>query len=93
MNPEIELLEDTSRRIRFQVKGEEHTFCQMLCSELWNDDSVKLSAYSIAHPLVSLPEVIVETAGKEPREAIKSAATRVRRTAGNFITAFNKSLK
>lgn len=75
---EITVLENTKTRLQFELKGESHTFCNILKEELWNDESVKVSAYSLRHPLVGVPRFIIETNGKkEPKEAVQDAIKRL----------------
>ena len=77
---EINVLEEKSKRFVFELKGEDHTLCNALREELWNDKSVKVSAYNISHPLVGVPKFIIETDGtKEPRKALKDAIARLKK--------------
>ena len=56
--------------------------CNILKEELWNDDSVKISAYNINHPLVGVPRFIVETNGKKSAtEAVTDAIKRLQKHA------------
>ena len=75
---EIIVLENVKNKLQFELKGESHSFCNVLKEELWNDDAVKISAYSIRHPLVGSPRFIVETNGKKtPAEAVQDAVKRL----------------
>jgi DNA-directed RNA polymerase subunit L len=77
---EINILEDKSKRLVFEIKGEDHTLCNALREELWNDESVTVSAYNINHPLVGIPKFIIETkADKEPKKALKDALSRLKK--------------
>lgn len=75
---EINILEETKNRIKFEIKGESHTFCNALRSELWNDKNVEFAGYHIAHPLVSEPVMILETSGETPRKALDNAVERLK---------------
>lgn len=77
---EINVLEDKAKRLVFEMKGENHTLCNALREELWNDKAITVSAYNIDHPLVGIPKFIVETNGdKEPRKAVKDAISRLKK--------------
>ena len=77
---EINVLEEKKKKMIFELKGENHTLCNALREELWNDNSVTVSAYNINHPLIGVPKFIVETDGeKEPRKAVKDALTRLKK--------------
>ena len=76
---EINIIEDKKKRLVFELKGEGHTLCNALREELWNDKSVTISAYNISHPLVGIPTFIIETSSKNPKKALKSAITRLKK--------------
>ncbi|MBU0757010.1 MAG: DNA-directed RNA polymerase subunit L [Nanoarchaeota archaeon] len=76
---EITILEDKKTRLVFEMKGEDHTFCNVLREEMWNDSSVKLAAYNIVHPLTSIPKFILETDSKKAaRKALSDAMKRLK---------------
>lgn len=76
---EINILEDKPKRLVFELKGEDHTLCNALREELWNDESVVVSAYNIEHPLIGTPKFIIETKDKEPKKALKDAISRLKK--------------
>jgi len=76
----INILEDKKKRLVFELKGEDHTLCNVLREELWNDKCVTVSAYNISHPLVGIPKIIIETDGKKaPKKALKDAISRIKK--------------
>lgn len=84
---ELEIIEETKDKIKVVVKGEGHTFCNLLRKELWNDSHVKVAGYNIKHSLVGDPILIVETDGEEkPRQALKKAVARLKKTIDEFKT-------
>ena len=77
---EINVLEEKKKKMVFELKGENHTLCNVIREELWNDKAVTISAYNISHPLIGVPKFMVETDGeKEPRKALKEAITRLKK--------------
>ena len=90
---EIKIIEDKKKRMLFNVEGGSHTLCNILKEELWNDSNVKVSSYSIRHPLVGVPQMIVETDGTEPKKAITSAIGRLKKQAEKFENEFVKEVK
>ena len=77
---EINVLEEKKKKMVFELKGENHTLCNALREELWNDKAVTVSAYNINHPLIGVPKFFVETDGeKEPRKAVKDAISRLKK--------------
>ncbi len=91
---EIKILEETKKKIEFEIPGETHTLLNILREELWNDEHVKVAAYRVIHPLLKTPKMTVETDGKEtPREALKEAAKRVLKLNKKFAESFEKAVK
>jgi DNA-directed RNA polymerase subunit L len=91
---EIKVLEHTKKRIVFELIGADHTFCNALKKELWNDDSVRAAAYAIAHPLVGIPKFIVETNGQKDADAVlKAAVGRLKKQNKEFLTHFKEAKK
>ncbi|MBR9701225.1 DNA-directed RNA polymerase subunit L, partial [Candidatus Woesearchaeota archaeon] len=44
---ELIILEEKKHRITFELRGADHTFCNALKQELWNDSEITVSAYNI----------------------------------------------
>jgi DNA-directed RNA polymerase subunit L len=91
---EINVLEDTKKRMVFDLKGEDHTLCNALREELWNDEAVTVAAYNISHPLIGVPKFIIETNDKStPKEALKDAVKRLQKKNDNLIKQVQKDVK
>ena len=86
---ELKVLERAKHRIVFELSGVDHTFCNALKNELWNDDQVSVSAYNISHPLVGVPTFVVESKG-DVAEALKEASKRLQKRNKDFLAAFAK---
>ena len=81
----INIVEEKKNKLVFEVDGIGHTFINLLKNEMWNDEHVKIATYTIRHPTVSKPKIIVETDGDEsPKAAITSAVTRLKKTSEKF---------
>ena len=87
---ELKILEDAKNKLVFQLKGEDHTFCNILVKELQKDDSVKSAAYRIDHPLERIPTLLVEA--DDPRKAIKKAIASLKKQAQDFLSKVEKEL-
>ena len=75
---ELNVLEESPKRIVAEVKGTTHTLCNPIKTELWKNKHVKLATYSISHPLIGVPKFIVETDGTiKPRKAMADAAAKL----------------
>lgn len=89
---EINVIEKSKTKLVFELKGESHTFCNILKNELWKDNKVKVSAYRIKHPLIATPLFTLETSGKEPITCLQDAMTRLKKTDNIFKKAIEKVL-
>jgi DNA-directed RNA polymerase subunit L len=89
---DIKIIEQSKKKMVFELPGVDHTFCNILKEELNKDDNVKVATYTIAHPLVRVPKFIVETKGdKEPTDTLKSAVKRIGKLNEDFLSTFKKA--
>jgi len=77
---EASILEESKDKLVVSIKGEDHTFCNLLREELTNDKDVTVAAYRINHPLVGIPNMLIETKGKDPKKALLEATARIKKT-------------
>ena len=90
---EIKILDDKKNKLIIEVKGADHTLCNSLKTELWNDKHVKIATYSIRHPQISMPQFIVETDGEEsPKNALMNAVERLHKINAKFKKEFAKEI-
>ena len=86
---EINIIEEDKKRMIFEIKGESHTLTNLLEKELWKDEDVKSAGYNVAHPLIGVPKMIVETTTKKtPREAVEDAIKRLKKQDADFQKSF-----
>ncbi len=91
---EIKILDDKKNKLMLEVKGVDHTLCNALKTELWNDKHVKIATYSIRHPQISVPQMIVETDGEvSPKNALINAVQRLHKTNEKFKKEFSASIR
>lgn len=76
---ELDVLESSKDSIRFKLNGENHTFCNLLRKELWNDSSVKVAGYKVEHSLENAPIFLVETEGKDAKKVLLDATGRLKK--------------
>ncbi len=81
---EINILEESKTKLVFQLPSETHTFCNALKKELQGVDGVVVATYRVEHPLIGIPEFLLETKGVEPKEAIKKALKALKKKAEEF---------
>ena len=77
--------EEGKNKLVFQLEGETHTFCNLLKKELQSLDGVEVAVYKIDHPLVGVPQFLLQTKGIAPREALKKALAQMKKKADKFL--------
>jgi len=87
---EFNVLEESKTKLMFELKGETHTFCNLLKAELRKVKGVILVSYRIDHPLVGIPIFMMETKGVEPRKALKEALKSMKKLAKDFQNQVKK---
>ncbi|RUM32913.1 MAG: DNA-directed RNA polymerase subunit L [Archaeoglobus sp.] len=74
---EVKVVEIGKDYVKLVVKGEDHTFLNLLQHYLLEDEDVLIAKYNVSHPLVGEPELFVRTERKNPVEAIKRANEKI----------------
>ena len=85
----VTILEDTKTRLKFELKGESHTLCNILRKELWGDKDLIAAAYHLEHPMIGHPTFIIEHK-KDAKKAIQSALSRLTKQTEEFREKFKK---
>ena len=91
---EIKILDDKKNKLIFEVSGTDHTLCNALKEELYEDKHVKIATYSIRHPQISLPQMILETDGEiTPKNSVLGAIQRLQKKNQRFAKEFAKEIR
>ena len=90
---EIKVLEETAKRMVFQLIGADHTFCNTLKKALLEVSGVEIATYAIEHPQIGIPKFVLETKTGKPRDALKKAADLTAKQNKAFLAAFTKAVK
>jgi len=90
---EINIVEESKNKMIFEIKGEGHTIANLIEKELWNDKNVTAAGYHVKHPLIGVPRMVVETSGVEPRKALDSAISRLKKKNKDFAGVFKRKVK
>ncbi len=86
---ELKVLEHSKNKLKIEMKGEDHTFCNALKEELWNDKDVKAAGYFIENPIMTQPVFIIESSG-EPKKALAEAIERLQKQNKELKSLFGK---
>ena len=87
---DIKIVEEKGKRLEFEI-NENVSFLNVLKNELLNDESVKVATYFVNHPLVGKPKMIIEA--DDPRKALNSAVTRLKKLNAKFADDVKKEIK
>ncbi len=91
---ELSVIEKSKNKVVFRIEGENHTLCNAIKEELYNDKNVKSAGYFIEHPAIGVPTMVVETKqGSDAVKAILDAVKRLEKLNKKFITVFKKEIK
>ena len=88
---EIKVIEESKKKLIFEIIGESHTLANLLEKELWEDKDVVAAGYHINHPLFGVPRMIVEA--PDPRKALEKAIKRLKKRNADFAKAFKSKAK
>lgn len=84
-NMEIKIINESKQTLEFELKGEDHSFCNLLKDFLNKVEGVTAASYRIDHPLVGVPRIFVETNTKTtPRKALEKAIALIQKENDTF---------
>ena len=88
---ELKVIEKTKTRLVFEIQGEDHTLCNALREELNTDKAVKAAGYTVQHPLIAHPKMVIETTtATTPQKAISEAIKRMKKASDGLIKDIKK---
>lgn len=87
---QINVLEHTKQRLKFELQGEGHTFCNVLRRELWLGKEPEIAGYAIEHSLVSQPIFVLESEKHDPVSLLTAAVERLQKKTAELQEKFKK---
>ena len=90
---EIEILENKKDSLEFIVKGERHTFSNILREALLQDSKIEFASYKLEHPFDNEVKFFVKTDGKTASKAISDALGLIETNLNDFEEAVKKAFK
>ncbi len=70
---EYKVLSEKKNEMEFELRGEDHSFGNLLLSKLLENEDVEVATYAVKHPQVGSPYFFVKTRKGEPKKAVKEA--------------------
>lgn len=85
----------TDKEIRIVIQDQDkHSIPNLIAKHAAKKPYVTFAGYTIEHPLVSYPELIIVTDGtKNPLDVLKEVISEIKSLATEFLDAFDKALK
>ena len=68
---EYNVISDKKNELEFELKGEDHTFSNLLVNKLLENEDVEIANYKIPHPLVGSPIFYIRTKKESPKSVLK----------------------
>ena len=90
---ELKVLKNDAHEIEFVMKGQRHTYPQLLRQRLLEDSDVSFVAYKLAHPLDDDCRFILKTKGKSAKKALEDAVKQIDKDLDSLKEAIEKKLK
>ncbi|MBN1157571.1 DNA-directed RNA polymerase subunit L [Candidatus Woesearchaeota archaeon] len=91
---ELKVVEETKRKLILQVNGIGHAFCNALIDQLWANEKVDVASYAIRHPLIGVPEIIVEVkSGEDAKKVLIDAAKHLEKSNEKLKKQFMEELR
>lgn len=85
----INVLNEDSNSISFEIEGEGHTLCNLLRQEMWTL-GVSSCGYNLKHPIISSPMLNVEVSKGNPKKIISLSIDEIRKEIKFLRTEFKK---
>lgn len=89
---ELKTVSEDKNVIEIKMRGENHTFCNLIRKELTENEDVEAAAYKIDHPLVSSPVLLVQTSKGTPKKALQLAIDSLRKKTKEYRSVLSKAL-
>ncbi len=90
---ELKVLKNEAHEIEFLMKGQRHTYPQLLRQRLLEDSDVSFVAYKLPHPLDNDCRFILKTKGKSAKKALEDAVKKIGKDLDAFQEGIEKRLK
>ncbi len=90
---ELKVISKTKNDLKFEIIGEDHTFCNLLQKVLLEDKNVEIAGYDQPHPLIRSSIVYLRTRRDvSPEKALVNALNNIQELNREFSTKFNEAV-
>ena len=90
---EIKVLSKTKNELKFELVGEDHTFCNLLQDLLLQDKNVEIAGYDQPHPLIRTSVIYMRTKREaSPEKVLLNALANVQKLNKEFNEKFAEAI-
>lgn len=90
---EVKVLSKTKNELRFEITGEDHTFCNLLQNVLLEDKNVEIAGYDQPHPLIRSSIIYLRTKREAaPEKALLNALASIKGLNKEFNEKFAEAV-
>ncbi len=90
----VKILKQGENHLELEIKGEDHTLCNLLKKALLKNKDVVFAGYKIEHPLLSEPHLYISTNGNvSPKEVMTNTVVRLKSLLNEFKEHFSKAVE
>ncbi|HLC36845.1 MAG TPA: RpoL/Rpb11 RNA polymerase subunit family protein [archaeon] len=89
----ITVTKKESNLLEFTLKGERHTFANLLKTRLVMDADVDFVSYKLKYPLDDEAEFVLKTKKKDPKKVLLDACTAIQDELSDFESKIKKAIK
>ncbi len=90
---ELEIIKKQPNLLEFVIKGERHTFPNLLRAYLLEDSSVTFASYLLEHPTDKNARFVLRTRGKNPKPVLAAACKHISADLAQFVKGVKKAVK
>lgn len=90
---ELKIIDKTDDEMSIEIKGEDHTFLNMLKFILLGDERVNIASYDMKHVSISDPILFVKTENADPVDVVRDALSILISQCDEFIESFAHALE
>jgi len=90
---EVKVISKTKNELRFEIIGEDHTFCNLLQNVLLEDKNVEMAGYDQPHPLIRSSVIYLRTKREaSPEKALLNALAGIQELNREFNEKFAEAV-
>jgi len=91
---EVKVLSKSKNELKFEILGEDHTFCNLLQNVLLEDRNVEIAGYDQPHPLIRSSIMFLRTKRElSPEKALLNAISSIHELNKEFSEKFSKAVE